>query len=316
VVALVLLSSALGCTSTDATDESAPPSSGPAEVAASADNGGPSGSEGDHPGDDPYGTIVVEHGIGPDERLAAVHLGTGEVQLITDAPAFGPRLSPDGGQVAATRVEGSQGEVWLVGTDGTDRGPVTSGACPAWTTRGLLVATGDGAIDLVSLDGSVLTRRLGSGTENRCAVEAPGGLVVFAQTDRIELHRDGDVEELVTMAGCGLGTVGVRGDQPTIAFAAACDDDRSGLYVMDLDAEQPRQVLATETYGAAWSPDGGWLATARLDRDSGEYELVVLRADGSDVRVIETPGPVNNPTWGPSRVAAGGSSETAAGIDP
>ncbi len=103
------------------------------------------------------------------------------------------------------------------------------------------------------------------------------------------------------MPECGLGAVGPRPGRREIAFTAACGDERSGVHVVGLDGGRSDQLLVGDAYGAAWSPDGEWLATARLGRTGDTYQLAVVRADGSDLHVIDTgPEGANNPTWGPS----------------
>lgn len=55
----------------------------------------------------------------------------------------------------------------------------------------------------------------------------------------------------------------------------------SGLYVLPADGTTPTRIVDGNAYGAAWSPDGQWVATVQQDAKTERYELVVVRSDGS-----------------------------------
>ena len=248
--------------------------------------------------DGPVGRIVIEAGSGDSIHLVEVDAATGGRTRLVDQPAVHPRVSPDGEMVAFGTWNPS-GEVWVVDRRGEAR-LVGRGSCPGWSGDSLLVAESGGGLVCLGLDGQVV-ERLVEEPEAWCGTHLDDDEVVTSsETDRLMLLRGGASEALVTMSDCGLGPVGVRAGRREIAFTAACDDERSGLFVLDLDDRRPDQVLTGDAYGASWSPDGEWLATAWMEPDQERFQLTLVRADGTDRQVIDTgPEEVNNPSWGP-----------------
>ena len=80
----------------------------------------------------------------------------------------------------------------------------------------------------------------------------------------------------------------VSPDGRRIAFVARMADGNSGLYIIDADGKNLRRL--TNGYGnmQAWSPDGSKLIFARINNDTDTQSLVVINADGTGERVINT----------------------------
>ncbi|MCU1453448.1 MAG: Tol-pal system beta propeller repeat protein [Acidimicrobiales bacterium] len=249
------------------------------------------------------GTIVFEGGTASAERLYAVSPASGrERRLAVDAASFEPQLSPDGRSVAFSRPRPAQpsvSDVYVEAIAGGAGRLVTTGRCPTWSRDGrtLLVSTAIG-LRRVSVSGTASSVVPGAGT--RCALEvAPDRLVLWDQQERLDLLVAGKATPLVTMAGCTLGPVALDPAATRVAFTAACPRETGGLYVANLAAARPMQVLAGVAYGAAWSPDGTTLASAFRPNPNAEHQLWLITADGSARRRIAGD-IVNAPTWGPS----------------
>ena len=67
------------------------------------------------------------------------------------------------------------------------------------------------------------------------------------------------------------------------------------------DRDEPRQIAPAEAdqSGAAWSPDGRWIAYA--ENHNGRHELRLASADGGEPRILVSPeeGVVSAPSWAP-----------------
>lgn len=59
---------------------------------------------------------------------------------------------------------------------------------------------------------------------------------------------------------------------------------KNQIYVAGLDGNQPKRVTrtTTDTIDPAWSPDGQWIAFAATIDDIGNFEINLMRPDGSD----------------------------------
>jgi dipeptidyl aminopeptidase/acylaminoacyl peptidase len=69
-------------------------------------------------------------------------------------------------------------------------------------------------------------------------------------------------------------------------------DKREQVFVLDIDASEPRQVTdgAFDSGQVSWSPDGSWLAFVSAREDPGERtfrnDVYLVRPDGSDLRKV------------------------------
>ena len=83
-------------------------------------------------------------------------------------------------------------------------------------------------------------------------------------------------------------------------------DDRMALVMWDVDGTNPRRVYQDDVtvMGLEWSPDGRWLTFGAggffLSRSSQPAEIMIMKADGSDVRAVTSgPGNAGFPSWSP-----------------
>ena len=58
------------------------------------------------------------------------------------------------------------------------------------------------------------------------------------------------------------------------------------VYTVGADGSDPRRLVSGVVSAPSWSPDGRWLAYARINR--GDVILAVIRADGTDERQVTT----------------------------
>ena len=82
--------------------------------------------------------------------------------------------------------------------------------------------------------------------------------------------------------------------------------DRMALVMWDVDGTNPRRVYQDDVtvMGLEWSPDGRWLTFGAggffLNRSRQPAAIMILKADGSDVRAVTTgPGNAGFPSWSP-----------------
>ena len=127
---------------------------------------------------------------------------------------------------------------------------------PAWSPDGARIA--------FHSHGSGLTVMTASGSERR-EIEIPGlGLDVSPQWSP-------DSQRLAVTA--------VREGEPggTVDFFR-------DVYTVGMDGARPRRLVHGVVSAPAWSPDGRWLAYARIHRD--DVILAAIRADGTDERLV------------------------------
>lgn len=79
------------------------------------------------------------------------------------------------------------------------------------------------------------------------------------------------------------------GTQLAVAISPLGTEEKRGIWVMDADGADARQVAAAETLsGPSWAPDGTWIAySARTDSTTSIH---AVRPDGSEDRVLHTEG--------------------------
>ena len=78
------------------------------------------------------------------------------------------------------------------------------------------------------------------------------------------------------------------------------------LVMWDVDGTNPRRVYQDDVtvMGLEWSRDGRWLTFGAggffLSRSSQPAEVMIMKADGSDVRAVTSgPGNAGFPSWSP-----------------
>ena len=197
----------------------------------------------------------------------------GELPLrLTSSPddEFDPDISPDGTRIAYRRnpEPGSDAaDIWVMELDGAHQrnltnAPELSNWAPAWTP--------DGRITFSSTRGG-------------------GGLELWV------MDADGGEPARVAPGWCEYASPSPDGDRFVCASSAA--GGTYDLAIVGRDGSRMPLTTTPETeFGAAWSPDGEWIAFAR---DLGErWELRRIRPDGTDESRVFGEGVF--PTWTPA----------------
>ena len=74
------------------------------------------------------------------------------------------------------------------------------------------------------------------------------------------------------------------------------------VWVVDLETGEQTNVTddADLDIEPSWSPDGEWIAFGALRRGEPNFDLFIMRRDGSDVRrLTDDPAKEANPVWAP-----------------
>jgi len=203
--------------------------------------------------------------------------GEAEVLLDPSRPLFDPRLSPDGSQLAATVLDGSNMDVWLFALErrtlirrltthpGEDFGPV-------WHPDGQQLAVGS-EITEDEDEGPVMAwiSRVG---------ELPVPLMRTPGPGHWELPSSWSPD------GRSLAFVATRGEP-------------SGdiLIFSSEDPENPKSLLATsaDERSPVFSPDGRWIAY--VSDDTGRFEVYVQPFPGPGNRTPVSSGGGTEPVW-------------------
>lgn len=242
--------------------------------------------------------------------------GTGLRALPFPVAAGAPALSPDGRSVAF-----STDVVSVATLDGTDlrtirAGPGMTATEPAWASDGRRVAFIEGTSSGGVGDERLAIVDLASGSVSVLSVLPSGDRPGWSPDGTGIVYGNGDNGGLavVTLAGGAIrrltsdddGFASFSPDGRRLVFERGDPPDASGnqvhhIMVSQADGTGVRQL----TFGAAddeypaWSPDGSWIAFARLDSHGG-WALWRVSVEGSaPVRI--TPGSAADlyPTWGP-----------------
>jgi Tol biopolymer transport system component len=204
---------------------------------------------------------------------------------------FGATWSPDGTRLAFTRSgspssTGANRSVYVIGIDGTGETMLVDHAYgPAWSPDGARIAVvsdreGTDKIYLVGTDGSGLVR-LTDGPKDQNPAWSPDGTRVAFESER-----------------SGKPILRNASDQnPTLALPP--DTAGRDIYVMQADGTGIVRLTEDPAYNVnpAWSPDGMRIAFA--SNRSGEFQIHVMNADGSDVRQLTRTRYNVEPSWAP-----------------
>lgn len=242
----------------------------------------PEGIGGVAPAPDGQRALVVEARGRERNALVLLDLADGFARPLVDAPdasASAPAWSPNGDFIAFERRSVlptglGQPRVWLAQPDGTALGPLAGGNdeisyAPVWSPDGNRVALIDGVAQTV-------------------------GIYDFFSDSRRTLP-DGSGEP-----------VSWSPDNTALVYGSAtpaADGLRLRIRRADLgrDAVQDLTDGSAADYSPAWSPDGVWIAFVRRTATEPGSSIWVMRADGSELRRLTSPGPHLDtlPAWSP-----------------
>jgi TolB protein len=221
------------------------------------------------------------------------------------------------GRIAFSAGTHPQLDVYVVSSEGSGLQRLTSGAAgefdPSWSPDGRLIAyrletrESTPEIYVMRADGSRkrnLTGRWGSGISPAWSPDAR--TIAFATVRR------GPLTELWVMKpdGSGKRRVGrVNGEYPDwspdgrrIVFDHLTSGSDWDIWVVNANGSGAKPLDAwrgSREQGAAWSPDGAWIAF-QSDRDAsdGLPRVWIARADGSHARRLASR-PGERPAWSP-----------------
>jgi TolB protein len=240
---------------------------------------------------------------------------TDEVQQITydDYNNESPVWSPDGRYIAYTTERNGQYEIFIIDVvSGAARNLTNhSGddAFPAWSLDGsqLLFHSnryGDFDIFVINADGSNVRQLTDNNAPDLAPTWSPdGSQILFTQA-----HNNRRQLALMNTNGSNIKLITSDEDYSRAHPSWAPDGERlvfhmvpdlsikRGLFVIDKDGGNLRQLTDGLDYDAKWSPDGEWIL---FHRNSGENRAIYrIRPDGTDLTVVRnTPADIRQPSW-------------------
>lgn len=302
------------------------PSSSGAQLVVAAGSAAPS---------EPTGLIAFSTGfilVNPDEsgtaQVFTVHPDGTEERQLTHVPdgsqAGDPDISPDGRTIAYVSNEGGNYAVWQMHVDGTDQhqrhGQVGFDYfTPRWSpdSSRLVVTKCDNrllsfACDLVVVRPDGTERTLISNERvNRDPTWSPSGRFVAFDSDR-----GGYLSTVSVVRSSGgrphrITPPDLEGFWPSWApggrrLVVSSNFDRpiSQVFRLGRHGSGLRQLTHLGAQGggfASYSPDGRWIVLISNQRDGVSNDLYVMRADGSDLRLVVSDHPdVALSDWGVS----------------
>ena len=283
-------------------------------------------------------TTPVSGGEAPGGKVAFVSFGDGNQEIyvmnpdgsdkrnLTNDPAadFDPDWSPDGKQIAFVSNRTEQAHIYVMDADGVNLRRLTMGSSgglsPRWSRDGTkIVFSQGGSLIVMDVDGGNLEVVLEAEPEDTAAPCKAGSYsggwspddeaitYYAASLSRQEgqvciIKADGsDVEVVVAEPGVYSVEPVWSPDGRYIAYRAIRDGVHD-IWVVDLETGERTNVTDDPDVDIEpdWSPDGEWIVFG--SRRSGEpnFDLFIMRRDGSDVRrLTDNPAKEAYPVWAP-----------------
>jgi Tol biopolymer transport system component len=207
--------------------------------------------------------------------------------------------------------------IYIARPDGSEMRVLLPGAnqCPQFSPDGRRLTLGFGTVAIDGSDRRVFAQPPG-GLNLGCSAWSPDGSKLAAEgwhdTDRsqngIYLANAEDGSDSTRLTTNGQGGNDVPGDfspdgRQLVFVRLAAGPETGVIWVADVVAGTARQVIPEEVgMWANWSPDGQWLVAQRALVPGTETRFILVRPDGSDLRMIALP-PEHNwatePTFSP-----------------
>jgi Tol biopolymer transport system component len=269
----------------------------------------------------PAGRILFSQTVGEHKDIYAIRPDGRGLRRLTKSQgeAVWPEPSPDGRQIAYEDDEATRAVIALIDADGGHRRVLTPSGFqgqPAWSPDGRWIAfgrdppPGDNGIWLMRPDGSDLrrlTRNPYAGAECGCdgdpAFSPDGKRISFVRV-RAErrgrgalfvMNRDGSNVRRLTPWTFDPGVNHTWAPDSSLILVSSNahpePGESSNVYVLRPDGTGLRALTrfahgTPNALAGSWSPDGRQI-TLKTD-ESGDYQLYVMRADGSNRRRITT----------------------------
>lgn len=260
---------------------------------------------------DPYGRMpcptqgpVINYNdfVDPIEWITTRSPGEQTV-IITPAPLPTPTSVAQAGEIVFTSESGSA-TVYMMNPNGSGLRRLVGGTMPAWSPDGKQVAfTDKNQVYIANVDGSDIkqvTYEQYAGAEPDFS---PDGTKIAFCGNRDDGSPDIYVTDVNSYAPIRL-TQGSWNCSPDwspdgtqIVFDRYIDSTgRIEIFVIGSDGKNMQRLTTLQTYGTvhpAWSPDGKQIAFVSGD-------LVIMNADGSNLRYLNTRLQPWSPTWSPN----------------
>ena len=214
-------------------------------------------------------------------------------------------------RIAFTSHRSGDSEIWVMDQYGANLINVTQHPAwdywPAWSPDGTRIAfiserDGDPELFVQALDGSAAVQLTFNVESDRLPAWSPDGTrIAFAAVrgDIEEIHLinpDGGDEQVLTRWPLRASAPAWSPDGRQIAFVGWADENRLGIYLLEVGTRHPWLVWQGDSWigSLSWSPgipgiDGSWLLFTSWQ--DGNHELYALSPDGvsAPVRITQSP---------------------------
>jgi TolB protein len=245
----------------------------------------------------------------------------GTARQLTHSANYDPSPSPDGRSMVYISEVAGREQLFVRSLEGHEVRQLTSDAAdhedPAWSPDGATIAfvylkDGHARIAIMPAEGGpmkVLT------TSDQRVIHpnwSPDGRrIAYCADDDLKPPRKNPASimiiDLATRKVRELISGGVNTypawspDGRWIAFRRMVEDTNSEVFLADSSGGGPRNLTNSPAFDGwpAWSPDGKLIAFASNRGGKGDYEIYLMKPDGSDVRLVaRTTGRATAPKWG------------------
>ena len=244
----------------------------------------------------------------------------GKARQVTHSQNYDPSLSPDGRSMVYISYIGGHEQFFVASLDGRENRQLTTDAAdhedPAWSPDGKTIAfvyikEGHAQIALMPAAGGPMDILTTSAERVIHPSWSPDGKrVAYCADDDLKPPKKNPAA--IKIIDLATRRVRIRigwlytypvgsPDGHSLAFRRMVEDTNSEVFVADSAGMNQRNITNSPAFDGwpAWSPDGRLIAFASNRGGKGDYEIYVMRPDGSDVRLVaRTRGRATAPKWG------------------
>ena len=244
----------------------------------------------------------------------------GQAKQITHSANYDPSLSPDGHSMVYISDVGGREQLFVRSLDGQAIRQLTTDAAdhedPAWSPDGKTIAfvyikeghaqialmpAAGGSIDILTPPVERVIHPSWSPDGKQLAFCADDDLKPPKKNPAAIKIIDIATRRVRVLISGGVNTYPVWSpDGRSLAFRRMVEDTNSEVFVADSGGSYQRNITNSPAFDGwpAWSPDGKLIAFASNRGGKGDFEIYVMRPDGSDVRLVaRTTGRATAPKW-------------------